>query len=121
MIYSKKFFLDVIDLNNLELTIMHFLMLQGPTSVHSVFSAWHQVSIRFITVENGELIAHCRNSHGEERGLLGYFKASLDIMLLELCTSGVPSYTVPTRLFKMFFCGEVRSEYEVMCFLYCLV
>lgn len=85
---------------------------RGPTSVHSVFSAWHQVSIRFITVENGELIAHCRNSHGEERGLLGYFKASLDIMLLELCTSGVPSYTVPTRLFKMFFCGEVRSEYE---------
>ncbi|KAH0941071.1 hypothetical protein HID58_000708 [Brassica napus] len=70
------------------------------------------VSIRFITVENGELIAHCRNSHGEERGLLGYFKASLDIMLLELYTSGVASYTVPSRLFKMFFCGEVRSEYE---------
>ncbi|CAN7108913.1 unnamed protein product [Brassica rapa subsp. narinosa] len=85
---------------------------RGPTSVHSVFSAWQKVSIRFITVENGELIAHCRNSHGEERGLLGYFKASLDIMLLELYTSGVASYTVPSRLFKMFFCGEVRSEYE---------
>uniref|UniRef100_M4D3U6 Clp R domain-containing protein n=1 Tax=Brassica campestris TaxID=3711 RepID=M4D3U6_BRACM len=85
---------------------------RGPTSVHSFFSAWHQVSIRFITVENGELIAHCRNSHGEEKGLFGYFKASLDVMLLELRTTGVSSFTTPSRLFKVFFCGEVQSKYE---------
>ncbi|KAL0726676.1 hypothetical protein Bca4012_022769 [Brassica carinata] len=85
---------------------------RGPTSVYSVFSAWHQVQIRFITVENGELIAHCKNSHGEEMGVLGYFKASLDVMLLELKTNGVSSYTSPSRLFRNFFFAEVRGKYE---------
>lgn len=84
---------------------------RGPTSRDSTLYAWHAVSVEKIYILNGEVIADCKNSHGTEHGVGGYFKASLDVLIAELDPkTGI--FGDPFRLFRYFIYGEVRKEFE---------
>ncbi|CAH8366451.1 unnamed protein product [Eruca vesicaria subsp. sativa] len=78
---------------------------RGPTSNESVFKALHAVSIYGIEVVNGETIALVKSTHGEELGDGGYFRVSLDTMIVEVPCKGKTAHrdlAQPCRLLSRF-------------------
>ncbi|CAF2029514.1 unnamed protein product [Brassica napus] len=60
----------------------------GPTSIDSVYKCPHAVSIYAIEVVDRETIALVKSTHGTELGDKGYFRVSLDTMLVEVPYKG---------------------------------
>ncbi|CAL9227245.1 unnamed protein product, partial [Arabidopsis halleri] len=78
---------------------------RGPMSKGSIYKGLHAVSIYGIDEENGETIALVKSSHGEDVGRDGYFRVSLDIMMIEVPWEGQeahPNFKRPTKLLTGF-------------------
>ncbi|KAJ4866842.1 hypothetical protein Rs2_44999 [Raphanus sativus] len=78
---------------------------RGPTSKASVYIGAHAVSIYGIKVVNGETIALVKSTHGTELGNDGYFRVSLDTMLVEVPCKGKNAnrdFAKPCRLLSRF-------------------
>ncbi|KAG5388162.1 hypothetical protein IGI04_029703 [Brassica rapa subsp. trilocularis] len=56
--------------------------LRGPMYKDSVFRGMHAVSVTGSGVENGESFLWVRSSHGTDLGQDGYFRVSIDVMIL---------------------------------------
>uniref|UniRef100_A0A0D3DGP1 Uncharacterized protein n=1 Tax=Brassica oleracea var. oleracea TaxID=109376 RepID=A0A0D3DGP1_BRAOL len=61
---------------------------RGPTSIDFVYKCPHAVSIYAIEVVDRETIALVKSTHGTELGDKGYFRVSLDTMLVEVPYKG---------------------------------
>ncbi|CAF2131889.1 unnamed protein product [Brassica rapa subsp. narinosa] len=78
---------------------------RGPTSIDSVYKCPHAVSIYAIEVVDGETIALVKSTHGTELGDKGYFRVSLDTMLVEVPHKGKTAnrdFARPCRLLSRF-------------------
>lgn len=76
----------------------------------------HAVSVTGASTENGESFMTVRSSHGEKIGIKGYFKVSIDVMLLRTsteCHEHEESYfQTPTPLLTRFCFPELLEESE---------
>lgn len=89
--------------------------LRGPMYKDSVFRGMHAVSVTGSGVENGESFLWVRSSHGTDLGQDGYFRVSIDVMILRTskCQDHEERYfKKPTPLLERFCCPEVLDESE---------
>ncbi|CAL9227252.1 unnamed protein product [Arabidopsis halleri] len=78
---------------------------RGPIYKESKYRGMHAVSIIGVTDEKGEAIAHVKSTHGEEVGNRGYFRVSLDVVLIEVPPQGTEAhkdYLKPRHLLSRF-------------------
>lgn len=74
-------------------------MYRGPVLQRSRLVGLHAVSLVAADEDNGERYVVVRSSHGKEFGKDGYFKISLDVMLVYVPTPGEETDTLADKYF----------------------